>query len=67
MAGLARTGIVRHGKSITWNTDLDYNIHDHHPTHSAVRPILNEPNVHYELHHTVCNTYRKRGTPQLTS
>ncbi len=59
MAGLAGTGFVHYGKSTTWNSDLDYNIHDYHHTHSAVRPVLHEPDLHDELYYTVDITYSK--------
>lgn len=62
MAGLAGAGFVRYGKGITWDTDLDYNIHDNHLAHCAVRPVLDELNLHDELHYAVCDTYHKRGS-----
>lgn len=66
MAGLAGTGLVRYGKGNTWDTDMDHIVHDHHLTHSTVRLVLDEPNVHDELHYAVCNTYHERGNLQLT-
>lgn len=63
MAGLSRPGSVRYGKSFAWDADLDHNVHDDHITHSPVRSVLYEPNIHHECYYTVCTTHLKELDP----
>lgn len=63
MAELVRTCNTRNGQSNTWNADMDHYLHDYHLTYRAVCPLLDQSDVHDELHYSV----RRFGTSKGSS
>lgn len=63
MARLAGSGFVRNGESVTWDTDLDYHLYDHHTAYGAICSVFDELDVHDELHYAVCAMYYERRGP----
>ena len=53
MAGLTGLRFARHGQSNSGHADLDHHLHHHYPTHSPLRPLLNQLDLHNELHYAV--------------
>ena len=58
MAGLTRLRFARHGQRNSGHVDLDHHLYDHYPAYGPLRPLLNQFDLHNELHHAV-RTFHK--------
>ena len=53
MAELVWTRNTRNGQSNTRNADMDHYLRDHYLTSRAICPVLDQFDVHDELHYSV--------------
>ena len=58
MAGLTWLRFARHGQRDFRHADLDHHLHDHYPAYSPLCALLNQLDLHNELHHAVRTIYK---------
>ena len=53
MAGFTWLRFARHGQRYSGYADLDHHVHDDYPTYGAICSLLDQLDVHDELHYAV--------------